>query len=61
VADLEDRLRQRATDGWDPDQIEAAEICAQQERLFIQAAMETGKGTSWDYQPTFDASKQYTR
>ncbi|MBC7237056.1 MAG: choline-sulfatase [Chloroflexi bacterium] len=58
---VEAKLAARAHDGWDPVAIEAREIVAQQERLFIQGAMGKGIPTHWDYQPFFDATQQYTR
>ena len=61
LAQVEARLSRRATAGWEPEAIEAAEYKAQQERLFMQAAMECGESTHWDYQPFFDATKQYAR
>ena len=61
VRDVEARLSRGATEGWDGEAIEAAELVAQQERLFIQAAIMSGEPVSWDYQPFFDASKQYAR
>ena len=61
VRDVEARLSRRAREGWDAEAIEAAELVAQQERLFIQAAMMSGEPVSWDYQPFTDASRQYAR
>ncbi|MFP3896045.1 MAG: choline-sulfatase [Anaerolineales bacterium] len=61
VAEVEEELARRATEGWDPEAIEEAEIAAQQRRLFIHEAMQQGEPRSWDYQPFFDASQQYAR
>ena len=62
VADVEAQLKARSEEGWDPEAIEAEEYRAQQERLFVQAANEAGEApVSWNCQPFFDASKQYSR
>ena len=61
LAEVEAHLSRRAREGWDPEAIEVTEYRAQQERLFMQAAMGRGEPTTWDYQPFPDASKQYTR
>ena len=60
---VEARLKARTeADGWDPQAIEAEEFRAQTERLFVQDANEAGDApVSWDCQPYFDASKQYSR
>lgn len=61
LAQLEEALSRRVTVAWDPVAIEQQELIAQQQRLFIQGAMGQGIETHWDYQPFFDATKQYAR
>ena len=61
VAEIESVLRRRTEEEWDPGAIEAAERQAQEERLFVQSAHETGRAVSWDCRPSVDAAKQYTR
>jgi len=60
-AEVEARLAARAHEGWDGAEIEAKELIAQQERLFIYQMMQRGEPTYWDYQPFFDARRQYSR
>lgn len=61
LAAVEARLRARAYEGWDPAQIDADELRAQQQRLYLHQANRRNADHSWDYQPFFDASKVYSR
>lgn len=61
VAEVEEKLRGRVEQDWDPAAIEAEELVAQQERLLIRAAHLQGTPVSWDCQPFFDAADQHTR
>jgi choline-sulfatase len=61
VAEVEAQLRQRVEADWDGAAIEAAELHAQQERLFVRKALQQGKQKAWDFQPETDAGNQYTR
>ncbi len=46
---------------WDSDAIRADVIATQKQRRAVHAAMQSGALTSWDYQPTRDASQEYVR
>ena len=46
---------------WDYDRIEKEIAQSQRRRLFVQDALLKGRWTSWDYQPTTDAGRQYVR
>ena len=46
---------------WDSEKIRQDVIKSQKQRRVIHAAMETGKLTSWDYNPPRDASQEYVR
>jgi len=46
---------------WDPVTLKRDIIASQQRRHFIQKILMKGTSKPWDYQPEFDASKQYLR
>ena len=46
---------------WDPVQLKKDIIASQQRRHFVQRVLVKGNCKPWDFQPTFDASKQYLR
>ena len=46
---------------WDPVTLKKDIIISQQRRHFLQKALQSGTVTPWDFQPHFDASKQYLR
>ena len=56
-ADLHDAVLR----GWDPEATRAAVMQSQQERLLLRGALAEGQRWSWDFQPRFDAAKQYVR
>lgn len=60
-AELVASLRQAALGDLDLAVLEADILRSQQERLFVRFAQEKGEHPSWDYQPVFDASRQYVR
>ncbi len=55
------RLRARVLDGWDPDRAERQILASQHLRAFLKETLFKGKYTPWDYQPRFDASRQWVR
>ncbi len=57
VAAFDAEVRQR----WDSAALREAVIASQRRRRVVQAAMEQGALTSWDYQPKRDASNEYVR
>ena len=46
---------------WDPKKLKEDIIASQQRRHFIQRILMKGTTRPWDFQPKFDASKQYLR
>ncbi|MEM8979738.1 MAG: choline-sulfatase [Pseudomonadota bacterium] len=48
-------------DRWDSEALRAQIMTSQASRLKLNAAMEVGPGTHWDYNPPSDASQQYVR
>lgn len=46
---------------WDPVQLKKDIIASQQRRHFIQRILMKGTSVPWDFQPEFDATKQYLR
>lgn len=60
-AAVEAQMAARAQAGWDGAKIEARELVAQQERLFIYEMMQRGQPTYWDHTPDFDGRRQYSR
>ena len=46
---------------WDPVQLKQDIIASQQRRHFVQRILMQGTSVPWDFQPEFDASKQYLR
>ncbi|MGF7162251.1 choline-sulfatase [Rhodoligotrophos appendicifer] len=46
---------------WDSRALRSQVVASQQARLLVQDALLTGKVTPWDFQPLFDATKQYNR
>lgn len=60
-ADRAAKMLRNVLDRWDYDRIDMEVRQSQRRRLFAQEALLKGKFTAWDYQPTFDATKQYVR
>lgn len=58
---VEDDLAALVPDEWKDGSLEQRILADQSNRLLIKAAMRKGSYPAWDYQPTFDASKQYRR
>ena len=46
---------------WDPVALKKDIIASQQRRHFVQRVLMKGTSKPWDYQPAFDASKQFLR
>ena len=46
---------------WDPEAMRAAVIADQHARRAVDAALRTGRHTSWDHDPGVDAAHQYMR
>jgi len=59
--DLAVELRDEILARWDPVALKAEIIASQQRRHFLQKAMQSGAAPMWDFQPHWDASKQYLR
>jgi choline-sulfatase len=60
VADVEAELREAILAQFDPDAIAADGAASVRRRELVRRALERN-GTSWDYEPFFDASRQYVR
>jgi choline-sulfatase len=58
---IERALRNEILSRFDPDAIAEDVRRSQAERLLMQQAMDTGERTTWDYQPFYDAKRQYRR
>ncbi len=62
VASIQKELNAQAIQGWDPEEIHAAILQSQKERLFIDAvARRSGGLPNWAYQPFVDQGKRYIR
>jgi choline-sulfatase len=46
---------------WDCPALEQQILASQRRRLFVQDSLLKGKWSAWDYQPLFDAGRQYVR
>lgn len=56
-----DEMKQEILKRWDPKKLKEDIIASQQRRHFIQKILMKGTTRPWDFQPKFDASKQYLR
>lgn len=54
-------LRELCLKDWDPAEAHERILTSQRRRRALGAALATGTQQSWDYQPVFDASRQYVR
>jgi choline-sulfatase len=54
-------LRAALMRDWDPKATTECVLRSQQERLLLREALGVGRKYPWDFQPFFDASKQYVR
>lgn len=57
VRSFEAEVHQR----WDPKSLRESVVANQRARRTVDAALRTGRHTSWDHQPTTDSSQQYMR
>lgn len=55
------RLRRQLLSSWDPAETERRVLASQTLRAFLKDALFQGTFTPWDYQPVFDATRQYVR
>jgi len=55
------RFRAEVRKLWSLDLLNAQVLASQRRRRLVASALRLGKQTSWDYQPTVDASRQYVR
>ena len=56
-----EELHQLAVGSTDMSELRRRVVRSQKQRQLVQEAMHTGRHVPWDYQPRFDASKQYVR
>ena len=56
-----EEMKQEILQRWDPKKLKEDIIASQQRRHFIQKILMKGTTRPWDFQPKFDASKQYLR
>ena len=64
VPEFEDKAREMVSDilnRWNPVEMKKDIIASQQRRHFVQRVLMKGTSRAWDFQPYFDASKQYLR
>lgn len=61
MRNIEEEMRDTLLIGWDEVSMRQQVTRSQQARLMINEALKEGQKVSWDYQPFFDASKQYVR
>lgn len=54
-------LRDEVLARWDCGALEQRVLASQRRRLFVQQALLQGQWSSWDFQPRFDAARQYVR
>jgi choline-sulfatase len=60
-AEIEAAFAAEVAGRWDGAAIRAHVIATQRQRRAVHRAMETGRLTSWDYNPPRDASREYVR
>jgi len=60
-AALEQAMRTEVFARWDVEGLEQEILASQRRRLFVQEALLQGQWSAWDYQPKFDAGRQYVR
>ncbi len=64
ISEFEDKAEEMVGDilnRWDPVAMKKDIIASQQRRHFVQRVLMKGTSRTWDFQPHFDASKQYLR
>jgi choline-sulfatase len=62
LASVEQRLRERALAGWDPEAMHRRIVASQRRRLFLaETARRSGRYPNWAYQPFVDESKRFIR
>ena len=61
LKELRQRLHQIATGGNDVEELKKKIMLEQRRRNLVQKAMRCGETPCWEYQPFFDAAKQYIR
>jgi len=54
-------MRAELMANWDPDEEERHVLASQLLRIFLKEALFQGAYTTWDYQPTYDASRIWVR
>lgn len=60
-ADIKAELRARLLNRYDVEAVTQRAAISKSTRVFLQEALATNQGYHWDYQPDFDATKQYVR
>lgn len=61
-AEVEDDLRGRLLEGWDPERVQAAVLASQRRRLFIkEATLRSGAYPNWSFQVNRDDPRRYVR
>jgi choline-sulfatase len=60
-ADVTEGFRRRVADRWDLEALDRQVRLSQQRRLAVYAALGTGVHATWDFTPTYDASRRYIR
>ena len=61
LSEVEQEMKELLLRDWDPDATEQRVMASQQERLLLREAVPEAETTRWDFQPTFDARRQYVR
>jgi choline-sulfatase len=54
-------LRARADKHWDAEAVREAVLDSQRRRRIIHGALQQGRFRNWEWQPTRDATEEYTR
>nr|WP_306266168.1 choline-sulfatase [Pararhizobium sp. IMCC3301] len=60
-AGIKDELCARLLDRYDVETVTARAVDSKKTRMFLHSALEGSEGYHWDYQPIFDATRQYVR
>ncbi len=60
-ADVRDKLRERLLGRYDVEEVTKRASESKETRAFLHQALSTNDGFHWEYQPVFDATKQYVR
>lgn len=60
-SEVKARLKERLLGRYDVEAVTRRAAAEKETRVFLHDALSTNEGYHWDYQPFFDATRQYVR